>query len=494
MLDANLSPPTNGRNDTLPLDSPPDVWAPQPGPQTAFLNCPCFEAVYGGARGGGKTDASLGDFAAHADEWGSAAKGLFLRRTYVALGPTIERAKEIYRPFGAVWSEQKSRFKWPNGAVLYFRYLERDQDADAYQGHDYSRIYVEELTQFPNPAPLDKLKATLRSAHGVPTGFRATCNPGGPGHAWVKNRYIDAGPYQIVTDTFTNPFDGKPITSDRVFIPARLTDNPQLLNSDPRYVANLYKAGSAALVKAWLEGDWDVVEGAFFDNWSSSKHVLDPFSIPASWLRFRSFDWGSAAPFSVGWWAVAGEDHRQIPRGAIIRYREWYGASSPGKGLKLTTEQVASGIRERDAGDKLTYSVADPAIFAEDGGPSRAEVFARAGVHFKRADNKRVSGAGALGGWDEMRQRIRGRNGIPMLYVFSTCRDFIRTVPNLPHDPDRVEDIDTDSEDHVADEARYACMSRPWVPPADDKPVRRRRGLLDDDDDEADMPPSWKAA
>ena len=158
---------------------PPDplIWEAQPGPQSAFVRSPMFEVVYGGARGGGKTDASLGEFALHAKRYGGGAKGLFVRRTRVALEPTIARAREIYGPLGAAWTEQKSRFTWPSGARLYFRYLDRDSDADAYQGHDYSRVYVEELTQFPSPRPVDKLKATLRSATGVPTGFRATCNP-----------------------------------------------------------------------------------------------------------------------------------------------------------------------------------------------------------------------------------------------------------------------------------------------------------------------------
>lgn len=464
MLQIHLSPKRNGKPLTLPTEI---VWRPQKGPQTSFVKCPVFEVVYGGARGGGKTDAVLGEWAIHARRYQQNAKGLIVRRTLVSLQSTIERAKQIYRHL-ATWQEQKSRFVWKNGAILNFRYLERDADADNYQGHDYTRVYVEELTQFPDPGPLDKLKATLRSAAGVPTGFRATCNPGGPGHTWVKARYIDPGAYKIVTETFTNPFTGKDIESGRVFIPAKLTDNPELLNNDPRYVANLFKAGSAALVKAWLEGDWDVVEGAFFDCWQSGKHVVSPFAIPQGWTKFRSFDWGSAAPFSVGWWAVASDDYRGIPRGALVRYREWYGASAPGKGLKLTTEEVARGIVQRDQGETFAYSVADPAIFAEDGGPSRAEAFSKHQVFFRPADNKRVSGNGAMGGWDEMRQRLKGQGeaplNTPMLYVFDTCRDFIRTVPSLPHDPNRLEDIDTSAEDHIADEARYACMSRPWVP------------------------------
>lgn len=453
------------------------AWAPQPGPQTAFIRCPIFEVVYGGARGGGKTDASLGDWAIHAERYGEHAKGLFIRRTRVALEPTIERAKQIYTPLGAVWQEQKSRFVWPNKAVLYFRYLERDGDADHYQGHDYTRVYVEELTQFADPGPLDKLKATLRSAAGVPTSFRATCNPGGPGHTWVKARYIDPGPFVIVRENFENPFDGTTVELARVFIPAKLSDNPKLTQNDPLYVAKLQLSGSAQLVKAWLAGDWNIIEGAFFDCWSH-RNIVRPFAIPDSWGRFRSMDWGSAKPFSVGWWAVASDPVRTengtIPRGALVRYREWYGSTGkPNEGLRMTAEQVAIGIKAKGGAEKYLGCVADPAIFAEDGGPSISERMRREGVHFRAADNKRVAARGALGGWDQMRHRIQGPLdehgaplGEPMLYVFDTCRDFIRTVPVLQHDPHRAEDIDTSAEDHVADEARYACMSRPWTPPA----------------------------
>lgn len=467
------------------------VWAPQAGPQHAFVSCPVFEVVYGGARGGGKTDASLGDFAIHAERYGEDAKGLFVRRTRVALEPTIERAKQLFKPLGADWQEQKSRFIFPNGAILYFRYLDRDADADAYQGHDYTRVYVEELTQFADPVPVDKLKATLRSAAGVPTGFRATCNPGGPGHTWVKSRYIDQGEWNIVKERFKNPFDGTEVERSRVFIPAKLSDNPRLLKNDPGYVGNLHLAGSEQLVRAWLEGDWNVIEGAFFDTWSS-RNVLRPFTVPADWTRFRSFDWGSARPFSVGWWTVAQDDFGTttldgakiiVPRGALVRYREWYGSNGkPNQGLKLTAEQVAAGVKDREAGETIAYGVADPSISKEDGGPSIKERMIRAGVHWRPADNARVGKAGAMGGWDQMRSRIAGPRdehgkplGEPMLYVFSTCRDFIRTIPVLQHDATRPEDIDTESEDHVADEARYACMSRPMTPAMPSKAPPRDR-------------------
>ena len=454
------------------------LWKPQPGPQTQFVSCTVFEVVYGGARGGGKTDAALGDFLCHALVHGASAKGLLVRRTRVALGPTLERAKEIYGP-AARWEASRERFAFRCGAVLYLRPLANDGDAEKYQGHDYTRVYVEELTQFASPKPVDKLKATLRSAAGVPCGFRATCNPGGPGHGWVKNRYIDAGPRRVIA----GPQGG------RVFIPARLQDNPALLANDPLYIERLKLSGSEALVRAWLDGDWNVVEGAFFDRWSGAN-IIKPVAIPAWWARVRSFDWGYAAPFSVGWWAIAADPIPVLseagpliaPRGAMIRYREWYGQGrSAGEGVRLEAEAVAAGILQREAGDEVQLAVADPSIFAQNGGPSIGERMARAGVRFRAADNTRVGAAGALSGWDQVRARIAGDGVTPMLFVFDTCRDFIRTVPALTHDPQRIEDVDTRAEDHIADETRYACLSRTWTPtapegaPADDDWARWRR-------------------
>jgi hypothetical protein len=437
------------------MDAETIVWTPQPGPQTDFVDSKVFEVVYGGARGGGKTDAALGDFALQERQHRGAARGLLVRRSRMALEPTIERAREIYAPLGAVWRESRSRFEWPSGAVLYFRHLDNDADAALYQGHSYTRVYVEELTQFPDPRPIDKLKATLRSVAGAPCGFRATCNPGGPGHNWVKARYIDAGANVVVEE------DGL----DRMFIPARLADNPALLKADPLYVPRLRQSGSAELVRAWLEGDWNVIEGAFFDGWSN-RNIVAPFTVPAHWSRLRAFDWGHAAPFSVGWWAVASDridtGEAVIPRGALVRYREWYGARG-GTGVRLDAEAIAAGILEREHGERVGDAVADPSIFSHSSGPSIGETLARCGVRFRPADNTRVGAFGALSGWDQVRARIRGDGEHPMLFVFATCRDFIRTVPVLQHDPTRAEDLDTNAEDHIADETRYACLSRPLI-------------------------------
>ncbi len=442
------------------------VWAPQPGPQTAYLACPIFEVCYGGARGGGKTDGALGDWAKHAQEFGEHASGVFFRRELVQLDDVIGRSKVLFTPLGARYQDQKKTWIFPNGAVLRFRPLERDGDAEKYQGHSYTRVYIEELTNYPDPGPVMKLKATLRSGVGVPVGFRATCNPGGPGHHWVKARYIDPAPggYEVLADE-----DGL----ERVFIPAKLQDNSLLLDNDPTYVSRLKQAGSEALVRAWLNGDWDVIEGAYFDCWRADQHVIEPFAIPDWWTRFRSLDWGSAAPFSVGWWAVSDGTQvngRSYPPGAMIRYREWYGAKKPNVGLKMTAEQVARGIVQRTPkGEKIMYTVADTSVFDWDGGPSIGERMHGAGLKRLRKSDKRREP-----GWDQMRQRLLGADR-PMLYVFKTCTDFIRTIPALQHDEIKVEDVDTNGEDHVADETRYACMSRPWMkgkPPPPHDPLK----------------------
>jgi hypothetical protein len=247
------------------------IWTASPGPQTAFISCPVFEIFFGGARGGGKTDAVLGDFLEHADAYGKDAIGLMIRRTRVELVETIERSKVIYQPLGWTFGEQDKMWRAPNGARLRFAYLERDQDAQAYQGHSYTRVYVEEIGNFPSDKPILKLMATLRSGAGVPVGFRSTGNPGGPGHGWVKQRYIDPAPagWQVFKDSLSG--------LERVFIPSRVGDNPYLGED---YVNQLRASGSKELVRAWLEGDWSVIEGAFFDNWSMERHVIAPFSPP----------------------------------------------------------------------------------------------------------------------------------------------------------------------------------------------------------------------
>lgn len=442
------------------------LWQPQEGPQSALLSCPVFEVFYGGARGGGKTESSIGDWLQHSATYAEHAIGIFFRRKLVQLAEVIARTKQIFPKLGAKYNEQQKTWTMANGARLKFAYLEKDSDAEEYQGHSYTRIYIEELTNFPSPSPVNKLRATLRSGAGVPVGMRLTGNPGGPGHNWVKERYIlpDPGGYKIITETCEIELDGvkKEVSLDRVFIPSKIGDNQLLMRNDPTYILRLRQSGSEALVKAWLEGNWDIVDGAFFDEWCD-KHVLTTHDwlarIPKSASIFRSFDWGSARPFSVGWYAIS-DGTWGLPKHALLKFHEWYGASGPNKGLKMTAEHVAVGIRERDmlTGHVIRYGVADPAIYIRDGGPSIAESMAMRGVTWRRADNKRKTGA------EQVRIRLVGDGETPMLYFLDCCADSIRTIPVLQHDEGDPEDVDTEAEDHAYDETRYACMSRPWIP------------------------------
>lgn len=369
---------------------------------------------------------------------------------------------------GGKFNEGKYIWAMPNGGRVSFRYLETVSDADEYQGRNLTDAWVEEMGQYASSEPIDRLFAVLRSAHGVPVQLIGTGNPGGVGQHWIAERY------GLI------PFPDGPRKHERVLangnvhqyitIPSRISDNKILLNSDPKYIDRLHLVGGDALVRAWLDGDWTAIEGAYFDGWSS-RNVIRPFKIPDYWNRFRSFDWGYAAPFSVGWWAVASDDFEVeegvIPINSLVRYREWYGASGPNKGIRMEAEDIAKGILEREAKGENVRQLgpADPSVFATDRGPSIAERMFKAGVKWTKADNRRVGQRGMIGGWDQMRSRIKGiethAGQRPLIYTFDTCKDSIRTIPVLQHDEKRPEDLDTDGEDHAADEWRYMCMSRP---------------------------------
>lgn len=441
------------------------IWSPLPGPQTDLITCPIFEVFYGGARGGGKTEASIGDWFSHASQYGEHAAGLFVRRKLTQLVDVIKRFKRYGAKIGARWFEQKKELLMPNGAILKFAYLESMSDAEEYQGHEYTRIYVEEATNFPFPDPIMLLKGTLRSAAGVPCGIRLTGNPGGPGHHWVKARYIDPNPlgYQVIRETeeISMP-DGSTVEAaiERVFIPARIQDNPKLLENDPGYILRLRQTGSATLVKAWLEGDWNGVDGTFFSEFEETKHIIrGELYIPPHVTRFRAMDWGSAKPFSVGWYAVS-DGTFGYAKDALIKYQEWYGwTGKPNVGLKMSADLVARGVINRDGSVPLSYGVADPSIFITNGGPSIGEMMLVEKCVWFRGDNARQPG------WEQVRKRLAAGEGQhdTLLLFHENCENTIRTLPYLQHDERDPEDLDTDAEDHAADETRYAVMSRPMT-------------------------------
>jgi len=479
--------------------------------QTIAYESKATEILYGGAAGGGKSHlmrvASI--------IWCAFIPGLqvylFRKVTKDLIKNHIEGPKG-FRALLAPWVkfnfskivDREIRF-W-NGSKIYLCHCEHEKNMYDFDGAEIHLLLMDELTHFS-----EKVYRFLRGrvrAVGLPPlpehlkGLfpRIICgtNPGNVGHLWVKKTFIDN----------CNPLEIRKMEDEeggmlRQFIPALLEDNPSMAKDDPTYRAKLKGLGSKALVKAKLEGDWNVVEGAYFDNWSP-KNIIKPFKIPNNWTKFRSFDWGSAKPFSVGWYAISSgyqtKEGSYIPRGAMVKYREWYGCkkNKADVGLKMTVEQVAIGIKQKSGDENILYSVADPAIFSEDGGPSMSDRFALKGVYFRRADNKRVGASGgsnatgAVGGWDQMRSRIDGVDGIPMLFFFDNCFDSIRTIPALQHDPNKAEDLDTKMEDHAADECRYACMSNPWAAPEPEEDSNLPKDRYSADDFEEEDERAWR--
>jgi len=438
---------------------------PQPGPQSKFLACPANEILYGGARGGGKSYGLLLDWVAHAARHGNDARGILLRRTMPELEDMLDKARELLPRMGWQYFEQKKTWVSPQGASLKMRYLERDQHADRYQGHAYTWIGLDEAGSWPRPDPIDKLRATLRSAAGVKPRMILSANPGGVGHNWIKRRYIDpVKPYELQAE----------ITGGArwtiAFIPAKFEDNPILQQADPGYIDRATDKLPDWLAKAWRDGNWDIVAGGMFDDvWSPEHHIIQPFPIPKSWRIDRSFDWGSSHPFSVGWWAESdGTDVklndgsiRTTVRGDLFRIAEWYGWNGrPNEGCRMLAKDVARGIKEKEA--SMGYNVqpgpADSSIFDVENGQCLADDMAQIGIRWDKADK---SPGSRRTGAEQLRAMLSGavpKNGPreePGLFVFDTCRNFIRTVPSLPRDDKDIEDVDTDAEDHIYDEVRY---------------------------------------
>ena len=354
----------------------------------------------------------------------------------------------------------KGTIRFWNGSKIFLCHCKDENDIYQYQGAEIHCLMIDEATHF-TESMYRFLRSRVRATGLNLNEFLSkrfprivlSSNPGNVGHEWCKRSFIEGADPEVIWETPKE--EGGKL---RQFIPALLEDNPTLTEEDPNYEYSLLGLGSPALVEAMRYGNWNIMAGAYFPEFGT-KHIIEPFEIPDYWVRFRGFDWGSAKPFDVQWWAVSDGTIPKYPSGALICYREWYGADKADVGLRLTVEDVARGIISREqVKENITYSVADNAIFTEDGGPSMAERFARNGVQWSRSDKSRIAG------WDEVRQRLReDADGRPMLYIFRTCKDIIRTFPLMVNDEKKPEDIDTTLEDHAMDTLRYACMSRPMV-------------------------------
>ncbi|MCQ2446296.1 MAG: phage terminase large subunit [Clostridia bacterium] len=422
--------------------------------QTLFFTDRHRYVAFGGARGGGKSWAVRVKAIGMAFEY-PGIRMVIVRRSYPELRQNhIEPLLSMLSPGLYDYNDSRKEMLFPTGSKLSFRFLANDADVLTFQGAEYDVIFLDEATQL-TESQFQALTACLRGANSLPKRFYLTCNPGGVGHAWVKRLFID------------RHYKEGERGEDYSFIRSRLTDNTALMRSDPDYLHRL-EALPPKLRRAWLEGDWNIFEGQFFEEFTDDPahyadrrftHVIDPFPPPLSWPLFRSFDFGYAKPFSAAWWAADEE-------GTLYRILELYGWNgSANEGARWEPERIFSEIasieREHEwlRGRTIT-GVADPSIWDASRGESVAETAARHGVYYSPGDNHRVAG------WMQLHNRLKfDSEGCPSLYVFSCCKAARRTLPLLEYDPHKPEDLNSEGEDHAADEMRYFVMSRPAPAP-----------------------------
>ena len=428
--------------------------------QKLFLADTHRHVAYGGARGGGKSWAVRVKALLLCMRW-KGIKILIVRKTYKELTNNhIVPLQQMIPVSVARYNKTEKVFTFFNGSTIWFGYCNNDSDLDQYQGAEYDVIFFDEATQLQEQW-IKKINLAVRQPNGLPKRTYYTCNPGGVSHNYIKRLFIE------------RKYEEAEIPENYSFTQALVTDNKVLMEMSPEYKAEL-EALPPKLREAWLYGSWDIFEGQFFEDFMDMPdhyndrqwtHVINPFEIPDGWKIYRSFDWGYNKPFSCMWFAVDYD-------GVIYHILEFYGCvkGSPNEGIKWTPPQVFAEIHKIETEHpwlkgKVIMGIADPAIWDAETGESIADTAAKHQVFFSKGDHQRIAG------WMQCHYRLAfDENGFPMFYVFKNCEHFIRTIPLLQYDDHKVEDIDTDGEDHIADAWRYFLMSRPIKPRTTPKP------------------------
>ena len=421
------------------------IFKPNDGPQTQFLAAPEREVFYGGARGGGKSYAMLIDPLRYCDK--AHHRALLIRRSMPELRDMINHSQRLYGQAypGAKWREQEKEWRFPSGARIEFGYAENLTDVLRYQGQSYTWIGIDELPQYPTPEIYNFLRSSLRSVDpDIPVYMRATGNPGNVGSLWVKEMFVDPSEPNKAFDVHIDTIAGRKSITRR-FIPAKLQDNPYLMQTDDYMI--MLSSLPEVQRKQFLEGDWSAFENSAFPEFDMSVHVVQPFDIPSNWLRFRTCDWGYSSAACVLWIAVDFDNNFWV-------YREHYTQ-------RVTADIFARQVMEKEHNEYIRYGILDSSTWAKrgDAGPSIAETMIREGCKWRPSDRSprsRVAGKLEL-------HRLLTKDldtGQPKLKVFSNCTNLVRTMPMLPVDKNNPEDVDTHAEDHAYDALRYGVMSR----------------------------------
>ena len=450
-------------------------WNPHPGPQFKFHQNSAYETLFGGTKGPGKTDTLLREGLRQINS--ANYRAIIFRRTYPRLGEIIDRSFKYFPGLGAKYSDKDISLKipawtFPSKAKFAFGHCQNEPDKYNYQGKEFHYIGFDQVEEFTESQYLFLMAQNRTSDKSIRCYIRCTANPGGVGHAWVKKRWIDClAPGQ---KKYFKRVDDEDIEVDkrdthgisRSFVPASVYDNPSIIQNDPNYVRRLEQLPEAEK-QALLYGNWEVFSGQFFKMWRKFHHVKSK-AIIKDCRKFISLDYGYGAPSSVGWWQIYYD-------GSIHRYREFYKEG-------FTYEALAHRIKELTPPDeRIDYCVADPAIWGDKGhhngaipGESGAETMQSVFGSFCsliKGDNERITG------WGRLRIMLEpDSEGNPKITCAPCCKDSIRTIPTLIHDDMDVEDLDSDGEDHCADEWRYAVMSRPGFD-ISVKPISTKKSL-----------------
>lgn len=467
------------------------IFRPHPGAQEQFLSSGVRDIFYGGAAGGGKSvcliSAGLRFF--HL----SGYRGKLFRRTRkMATELFLKANRMVTKAFPrARWNGIEHAFINPGGGRLEIGYLRHDVDLENEEGQEYQFVGFDELCQFPEHQA-KFLHSRLRSADGIPLQYKGTGNPRGIGMLWVKGHYVDPAPPETIHWYRFKAPDGRVFKSSVLFIPGRLEDNPSLGED---YELSLASIGNPKLYQALRMGDWNALIGDAFPDWDPEMHVInwsdfaalhglilqlrpdgtEYVEIPKNWPIFMSYDWGTARPFSVGWWTAD-------TYGRLYRIYEWYGSARtpdgktvPNQGLHMSTRDQARGILKREEewgiAGRVSLRLADPSVRNSHArkedipGPSVQEIMAEERVYLTLANNDRVQGK------TQIHERLRVSEFLddvgaieetPGMMVLSHCKDWLRTVPTAPVSPVNPEDVDKTAELHAYDETRYMLMGRPW--------------------------------